>query len=187
MLNFCDFIQVFVFTRNHHLKYVSLVIPAIGVGRFWTGEGGGERFRIFRGGGGGKGRGKLFAGCKLIGAPAHNQCQIITFLTLKTDNTAKLKIELKSILLEIPSTKIKGTYIKLVHLWSSFTISHRHWRKMLMDYCGGAGGPGPLFLRLSPSVDAVLCIGREYWSLVEQKVKVVICGKYKNLNKITKI
>ena len=21
MLNFCDFIQVFVFTRNHHLKY----------------------------------------------------------------------------------------------------------------------------------------------------------------------
>ena len=37
-------------------------------------------------------------------------------LTLKTDYIAKLRIELKSILLEIPSNKIKGTYIKLVHL-----------------------------------------------------------------------
>ena len=34
---------------------------------------------------------KGFAGCKVIGAPAPNQCQIITFLTLKTDNRAKLK------------------------------------------------------------------------------------------------
>ena len=59
---------------------------------------------------------KLFAGCKLIEAPAPNQCQIIAFLTLKTDNIAKLRIEIKSILLEIPSNKIKGTYIKLVHL-----------------------------------------------------------------------
>ena len=48
---------------------------------------------------------KLFAGCKLIRAPAPNQCQIITFLTLKTENIAKLRIELKSILLEIPSNK----------------------------------------------------------------------------------
>ena len=57
------------------------------------------------------GGGKFFAGCKLIGAPNH--CQIIAFLTLKTDNIAKLRIELKSILLEI--TIIKGVYIKLVH------------------------------------------------------------------------
>ena len=62
------------------------------------------------------GGGKLFAGCKLIGAPAPIQCQIITFLTLKTDDIAKLRIELKSILLEIPSNKIKGKYIKLVLL-----------------------------------------------------------------------
>ena len=66
----------------------------------------------YRGGGGGGGGGgaggeggtrgaKLFAGCKLIGAPpAPNQCQIITFLTLQTDDIAKLRIELKSILLE---------------------------------------------------------------------------------------
>ena len=60
------------------------------------GGGGGEgraRFRIL----GAKGGGKLFAGCKLIGTPAPNQCHIITFLTLKTDNIAKLRIELKSI------------------------------------------------------------------------------------------
>ena len=50
------------------------------------------------GGGGGGGGGQLFAGCKLIGAPAPNQCQIITFLTLRTDNIANLRIKLKSIL-----------------------------------------------------------------------------------------
>ena len=66
--------------------------------------------------GAGPRRAKLFAGCKLIGAPAPNQCQIITFLILKTRNIAKVRIVLKSILLEIPSNKIKGTYIKLVLL-----------------------------------------------------------------------
>ena len=68
-------------------------------------------------GGGGQGgarggkRGKLFAGCELIGAPAPNQCQIITCLTLKTDNIAKLRIELKS----IPLNNIKGIYY-MAHL-----------------------------------------------------------------------
>ena len=61
---------------------------------YWGGQGGGAQ--NFRWG-------------ILIGAPASNQCQIITFLTLKTDNIAKLRIEWKSILLEIPSNKIKGT------------------------------------------------------------------------------
>ena len=61
--------------------------------------GGGGKFQNIGGGdkegvGGG-------AGYKLIG----------TFFTLKTDDIAKLRIELKSILLEIPSNKIKGTYI----------------------------------------------------------------------------
>ena len=41
---------------------------------------------------------------------------VITFFTLKTDNIAKLRIELKSILSEIPSNKMKGIYIKLVYL-----------------------------------------------------------------------
>ena len=74
---------------------------------------GGCKFRIL--GEGAKGGAKLFAGCKLIEAPAPNQCQIVTFLTLNTDRIAKLRIKLKRILLEIPSNKIKGTYIKLVH------------------------------------------------------------------------
>ena len=82
--------------------------------------GGGGR-AVGRGGGESKvqniaGGAKLFAGCKLIEAPGPNQCQIITFLTLKIDNIAKLSLELKSILLEIPSNKRKGTYIKLVLL-----------------------------------------------------------------------
>ena len=69
----------------------------IGVGRFGIlGEGGGRGGKVQN-----IGRprwAKFFAGCKLIGAPAPNQCQIITFLTLKTDNIANLRIELKSIL-----------------------------------------------------------------------------------------
>ena len=66
--------------------------------------------------GGGQWGATLFSGCTMIGAPAPNQCQIITFLILKTDDIAKLRTELKSILLEIPSNKLKGTYIKLVHV-----------------------------------------------------------------------
>ena len=58
--------------------------------------GGGARFRILGGGGQGGG-GKLFAGCKLIRAPTPNQCQIVTCLTMKADNIAKLTIELNSI------------------------------------------------------------------------------------------
>ena len=70
----------------------------------------GKAYNIWGGGGGGgrRGGGKVFAGCKLIGAPAPNQCQIITFFTLKTGNIANLRIELNNIL--------NGTYIKLVHL-----------------------------------------------------------------------
>ena len=68
----------------------------LGVG----GGGGGGKVQNIRGGG--RGRGKLFAGCKLIGAPVPNQYQIITLLILKTDDMAKLRTALKSILLEIP-------------------------------------------------------------------------------------
>ena len=50
----------------------------------------------------GRGGGKLFAGCKLIRAPVPNRYQIITLLILKTDDIAKLRTALKSILLEIP-------------------------------------------------------------------------------------
>ena len=73
------------------------------------------KVRNIWGGGGGKG-GKVSASCILIGTLDPNQSQIVTFLTLKSGNVANLRIELKSILLEIPPNKRKGTYIKLVHL-----------------------------------------------------------------------
>ena len=67
---------------------------------------------ILRWGWGGGGA-NFLQGVKLIGAPAP---KIITFFTLQTDNIAKLRIELKTMLIEIPSNKIKGTYIKSVLL-----------------------------------------------------------------------
>ena len=50
-----------------------------------------------------------------------NQCQIITFLILKSDNIEKSRIELKGIVLLVPSNQIKVTFIiilpfNLVHL-----------------------------------------------------------------------
>ena len=62
--------------------------------------------------GGGGGQGSEYWG------GGANQCQVIEFLTLKANNIAKLRIEMKSILLEIHahSYKIKGTYTKLVLL-----------------------------------------------------------------------
>ena len=63
------------------------------------------RFRILRGA---KGGANFFAGCKRIRVPAHNQYQIITFLILKTDNRAKLRIELKSILFKKRVTHIEN-------------------------------------------------------------------------------
>ena len=50
-----------------------------------------------------------------------NQCQIITFLILKSDNIENSRIELKGIVLQVPSNQIKVTFIiilpfNLVHL-----------------------------------------------------------------------
>ena len=50
-----------------------------------------------------------------------NQCQIITFLILKSDNIENLRVELKGIVLRVPSNQIKVTFIiilpfNLVHL-----------------------------------------------------------------------
>ena len=56
-----------------------------------------------------------------------NQCQIITFLTLKSDNIENSRIELKGIVLPVRSNQIKVTFIiilpfNLVHL--SFFLFH---------------------------------------------------------------
>ena len=50
-----------------------------------------------------------------------NQCQIITFLILKSDNIENSRIELRGIVLPAPSNQIKVTFIiiipfNLVHL-----------------------------------------------------------------------
>ena len=74
---------------------------------------------------GGEGVGEGVAGCKLIGAPAPQSVPDNYISHIKTDNIAKSRIQLKSKVLEIPSNKINGTHIKLVHLCSSFTVSHR--------------------------------------------------------------
>ena len=56
-----------------------------------------------------------------------NQCLIITFLILKSDNIENSRIELKGIVLQVPSNQIKVTFIiilpfNLVHL--SFFLFH---------------------------------------------------------------
>ena len=43
-----------------------------------------------------------------------NQCQIITFLTLNSDNIDNSRIELKGIVLPVPSNQIKVTFITVV-------------------------------------------------------------------------
>ena len=75
-----------------------------------------------------------------------NQCQINTFLILKSDIIENSRIELKGIVLPVPSNQIKVTFIiilpfNLVHL-CVFPVSHRNLRKRWVDYCGGGGGGG---------------------------------------------
>ena len=59
-----------------------------------------------------------------------NQCQLITFLILKSDYIENSRIELKGIVLQVRSNQIKVTFIinlpfNLVHL-SFFIVSHRN-------------------------------------------------------------
>ena len=70
-----------------------------------------------------------------------NQCHIITILILKSDIIENSRIELREIVLPVPSNQIKVTFIiilpfNLVHLWF-FPVSHRNWRKRWVDYWGG--------------------------------------------------
>ena len=59
-----------------------------------------------------------------------NQCQIITFLILKSDIIENLRIELGRIVLPVPSNQIEVAFIiilpfNLVHL-RFFPVSHRN-------------------------------------------------------------
>ena len=59
-----------------------------------------------------------------------NRCQIFTFLILKSDNIENSRIEMKGIVLPVPSNQIKVTFIiilpfNMVHL-RFFPVSHRN-------------------------------------------------------------
>ena len=87
-----------------------------------------------------------------------NQCQIITFLILKSDNIENSRIELKGIVLQVRSNQIKVTFIiilpfNLVHLL--FFLFHIEIEGKCGWIIGGAkvyvgplsqiiGGPDPL-------------------------------------------
>ena len=117
----------------------------IGVGRFRILGGGGARFRILGGQGGPNSQQahdvvmtsirrndvastsfRLHVTTRIL----INQCQIITFLILKSDIIENSRIELKGIVLPVPSNQIKVTVIimlpfNLVHL-CFFPISHNN-------------------------------------------------------------
>ena len=98
-----------------------------------------------------------------------NQCQIITFLILKSDSIKNSRTELKEIVLQVSSNQIKVTFIiilpfNLVHLW--FFLFHIEIEGKCGWLIGGPKGllaplsnywgarppcPHPLFLRLCPS------------------------------------
>ena len=87
-----------------------------------------------------------------------NQCQIITFLILKSDNIEHSRIDLKGIILQVPSNQIKVTFIILLlfypptwYICDIFPVSHRNRRKMWVDYWGGGGGVGRAKGRLASS------------------------------------
>ena len=120
--------------------------------------GGGARFRILGGGGGGGGgkggpnsqqahdvltsmrRNDVASTSFRRHVPTRfliNQCQIITFCILKSGNIENSRIELKRIVLQVPSNQIKVTFIiilpfNLVHLW--FFSSPEH-EVLMVSYC----------------------------------------------------
>ena len=53
-----------------------------------------------------------------------NQCQIITFLILKSDNIENSRIELKGIILPVPSNQIKVTFIISTWYICNFFLFH---------------------------------------------------------------
>ena len=72
-----------------------------------------------------------------------NQCQIITFLILKSDNIGNSRIELKGIVLQVRSYQIKVTFIiilpyNMVHL--SFFLFHIEIEGKCGWIIGGGGG-----------------------------------------------
>ena len=75
-----------------------------------------------------------------------NQCQIISFLILKSDIIENSRIEFRGIVLLVPSNQIKVTFIiilpsNLVHL-RFFPVSHTKLKEKAGGLLGGGGGGG---------------------------------------------
>ena len=75
-----------------------------------------------------------------------NQCQIISFLILKSDIIENSRIEFRGIVLLVPSNQIKVTFIiilpfNLVHL-RFFPVSHTKLKEKAGGLLGGGGGWG---------------------------------------------
>ena len=83
-----------------------------------------------------------------------NQCQIITFLILKSDNIENSRIELKGIVLQVRSNQIKVTFI-IILPFSTWYICHFFLFHIEIEgKCGwiiggGGGGKGYVALPLS--------------------------------------
>ena len=73
-----------------------------------------------------------------------NQCQIITFLILKSDIIENSRTELRGIVLPVPSNQIKVAFIIILtwYICDFFPVSHRNRREKWVDYWGGGGGGG---------------------------------------------
>ena len=77
-----------------------------------------------------------------------NQCQIITFLIVKSDIMENLRIELRGIVLPVPSNQIKVAFIiilpfNLVHLWFLFHIEIEGKGGWIIGGAKGYVGPPP--------------------------------------------
>ena len=73
-----------------------------------------------------------------------NQCQIITFLILKSDNIENSRIELKGIVLQVRSNQIKVTFIIILpfNLVHHFFLFHIEIEGKCGWIIGGGGGGG---------------------------------------------
>ena len=74
-----------------------------------------------------------------------NQCRIITFLILKSDNIENSRIELKGIVLPVPSNQIKVTFILLFYPSTWYICDFFLFHIEIEGKCGwtiGGGGGG---------------------------------------------
>ena len=82
-----------------------------------------------------------------------NQCQIITFLILKSDNIENSRIELKGIVLPIPSNQIKVTFIIFTLQLGTFVIFScftYKWKENVSGLLGGGGAGGAKGMQAQP-------------------------------------